>query len=95
MAGQGEYRPLVQDDVEKDLDSHISHASDGYYGYRPTPSLSVWTVVLVLLVIAINVACMATTWSRVDKVYAALHGALDFRDTRDLWRPNTNSYYGD
>ncbi|GJE97583.1 hypothetical protein PsYK624_138040 [Phanerochaete sordida] len=91
-AHDSEYTPLAQDDVEKVPDS----PSWGVVrDYRPASSLSIWTIILVTLVVAINIACMATTWSRVEKVYAGLHEMLDFRDTRDLWRPNTNSYYGE
>ncbi|EKM56812.1 uncharacterized protein PHACADRAFT_254138, partial [Phanerochaete carnosa HHB-10118-sp] len=96
MATQdSEYTPLAQDDVEKEFDSLRHPREDGYRDYRSVSSLAVWTIVLVVLAVAINVACMATTWSRINKVYSALHGMLDFQDTRDLWRPNTDSYYGD
>lgn len=95
MSQDTEYTPLTQDDIEKELDTLHHPSPDGYRDYRPASSLSIWTVVLVLLVVAINIACIAATWCRVDKVYNALHDKLDFRDTRDLWRPNTDSYYGD
>ena len=90
-----EYTPLTQgDDVEKELDA-VPPSLDSYRKYRPASSLSIWTVLLVVLIIGVNIACMATTWSRVDQVYDSLHSRLDFRETRELWRPNTDSYYGD
>ena len=59
-----EYTPLTQgDDVEKELDA-VPPSLDSYRKYRPSNSLSIWTVLLVVLIIAIVAATLVVALDR-------------------------------
>ena len=93
-----EYVALVQDDelVDKESGGLVSPQPPVQLHQRwPKSSLSLVAVAFVVLVVLVNAFCVTTSWRRVDAVYEALKGQLDFRDTRELPRPNTDTYYGD
>ena len=93
-----EYTALVQDDELVDKEAGSLAAAEPPAQVRRNssrPSLSIAAAIFVAVVLIINVYCVTASWRRVDAVYEALKGRLDFRDPRELPRPNTNTYYGD
>ena len=88
------YNLLEQTDLESPSDIHPPALLDprsAKHSSRASPR----TVILTLLVVAVNIACLVSTWKQMDTTHLALSRQLDFRDTRDLPRPNTDTYLGE
>lgn len=85
---ESKYTLLGQSDSETTLSSLPSDT-------KPRGRASTTSIILTVLVVAVNIACIAATWKQMGVTQHALGSRLDFRDTRDLPRPNTDSYFGE
>ena len=94
------YSPLLSDESEKDIHHRARELDPCECGGTIVPrnaagvnaTLSLKAAMLVVLAIIVNIACVAITWSQTDGLVSVLKSHMDFRDTTDLPRPDSDTF---